>query len=282
MRRIGQLALCLAAGAALLAPAGAASGVTTFANDASITIPSSGTASPYPSKIAVDGLTAPIEDVDVTLRGYGHTCPVDVSALVVAPNGARSLLMADLGFALACPDSLDADLTFDDAAAADVPYPPVSGSYRPTDPELPPAGPTTFPAPAPPGDTHPLSLATFNGAPLNGEWSLFVFDNASGDAGSIAGGWSLSITTDTDPPETTIIKGAPDRLAKHKVKFRFGSDDPEATFECKLDKKPYGACASPKKLKRLDDGRHRFRVRAVDPAGNVDPSAAKDKFKVVD
>ena len=35
-----------------------------------------------------------------------------------------------------------------------------------------------------------------------------------------------------------------------------------------------------KALKRLDEGKHRFQVRAIDAAGNVGP-AAKDKFKVV-
>ena len=38
---------------------------------------------------------------------------------------------------------------------------------------------------------------------------------------------------------------------------------------------------SPKKVKHLDEGKHKFKVRAVDGAGNVDPTAAKDKFKVV-
>ena len=54
-----------------------------------------------------------------------------------------------------------------------------------------------------------------------------------------------------------------------------------ASFECKLDKKPFKPCKSPKKLKRLKKGKHKFKVRAIDPAGNTDPSAAKDKFKVV-
>jgi len=284
MRSYHRVALgLLASGAALLAPSAAGAAVTTFENDAPITIPASGTASPYPSTIAVDGLTTAIQDVDVTLRGYSHTCPVDVSALVVAPDGAQALLMADLGFGLGCPDSVDADLTFDDAAAADVPYPPVSGTYRPTDPEPPSAGgPTIFPPPAPAGDTHPLSLSAFNGGTLNGTWNLFVYDQNGGDSGSIAGGWELSITNDTDPPETTITKGAPDKLHKPKAKFRFASDEPGSTFECKLDKQPFKPCSSPRKAKHLDDGRHRFKVRATDAAGNTDPTAAKDKFKVVD
>ena len=87
--------------------------------------------------------------------------------------------------------------------------------------------------------------------------------------------------SDADPPETTITKRAPNKTGKHKVKFKFTSDEPGSTFECKLDKKRYKPCSSPKKLKRLKRGKHKFKVRAIDTAGNVDPSAAKDKFKVV-
>ncbi len=54
------------------------------------------------------------------------------------------------------------------------------------------------------------------------------------------------------------------------------------TFECKIDKKPFKPCTPPKTVKNLDEGKHKFKVRAIDAAGNVDPSAAKDKFKVVD
>ena len=39
---------------------------------------------------------------------------------------------------------------------------------------------------------------------------------------------------DTDPPDATIIKGAPNKTDKTKVKFKFVSDDPSATFECSL------------------------------------------------
>ena len=35
------------------------------------------------------------------------------------------------------------------------------------------------------------------------------------------------------------------------------------------------------KLKHLDAGKHKFSVYAVDAAGNVDKSPAKDKFKVL-
>jgi hypothetical protein len=89
-------------------------------------------------------------------------------------------------------------------------------------------------------------------------------------------------STDTNPPQTKITKGAPNKLDRHKVKFKFTADEPDATFECKLDKRKFKPCSSPKKVERLDEGKHKFKVIATDEAGNSDPSAAKDKFKVVD
>ena len=86
---------------------------------------------------------------------------------------------------------------------------------------------------------------------------------------------------DVDPPETKLTKGAPKRTHKSKVKFTFVSDEVGSTFECKQDRKPWTPCASPTKVKGLGEGKHRFGVRAIDAAGNVDPTPAKNKFRVV-
>jgi hypothetical protein len=85
---------------------------------------------------------------------------------------------------------------------------------------------------------------------------------------------------DTDPPETTITKGPPDKGEKNKVKYKFVADEP-STFECKADKGEFEPCGSPEKLK-VDDGKHKFQVVATDLAENRDPTPGKDKFKVVD
>jgi hypothetical protein len=94
---------------------------------------------------------------------------------------------------------------------------------------------------------------------------------------------------DTDPPQTKISKHPANKSKKPKAKFRFTSDEPGSTFACKLKGKGleqavkrFGDCDSPRKYKRLDEGKYRFKVRAIDEADNVDPSPAKDKFKVVD
>ena len=84
---------------------------------------------------------------------------------------------------------------------------------------------------------------------------------------------------DTRPPETLIGK-AKISQSKRKATFGFSSDSQGATFECKLDKKPFAPCISPKKYKKLKPGKHKFKVRATDPSGNVDPTPAVKKFKV--
>lgn len=86
---------------------------------------------------------------------------------------------------------------------------------------------------------------------------------------------------DQQPPDTTISKGAPNKTHKTKVKFKFISSERGSTFECKLDNKPFKSCASPRKVKHLDESKHKFKVRAIDAALNADPTPAKDKFKVV-
>jgi hypothetical protein len=84
---------------------------------------------------------------------------------------------------------------------------------------------------------------------------------------------------DADPPETTIDKAPRKRTRKRKARFEFSSDEPGSTYECKLDRRAFAKCASPfkKKVKRR---KHNFQVRAVDRAGNPDPTPAVHAWKV--
>jgi hypothetical protein len=86
---------------------------------------------------------------------------------------------------------------------------------------------------------------------------------------------------DVDPPETTIIKNPPRITQRRTIRFRFRADQPGSTFECKLDDSDFSACTSPTRLSGLEPGRHKFSVRAIDLAGNVDPSPAKHWLRVL-
>jgi subtilisin-like proprotein convertase family protein len=64
------------------------------------------------------------------------------------------------------------------------------GVFRPSDYNE--DGLDVFPAPAPNG-LYATDLAQLTGSDPNGNWSLYVFDDALADAGSIARGWSLKL-----------------------------------------------------------------------------------------
>ncbi|MMZ58666.1 Proprotein convertase P-domain protein [compost metagenome] len=154
----------------------------TFTNPTPIIIPLFGPATPYPSNIIVSGLTGTISKVTVTLSNFSHSFPEDVDILLVGPNGQRVILMSDAG---GDNGITNVTITFDDNAPSTLPNEGqiMSGAFKPTDP---------FPPPAP-----QEMLSVFNSTNPNGIWSLFVVDNVEGDQGSIAGGWSLTITTET-------------------------------------------------------------------------------------
>ena len=56
--------------------------------------------------------------------------------------------------------------------------------------------------------------------------------------------------------------------------FTFSSTESGSTFQCRLDSAAFSTCSSPQLYTGLAGGQHTFQVRAVDRAGNVDPSPA--------
>ena len=68
-----------------------------FANSAPIAIPSSGTATPYPSNISVSGVAGAVDKVTVSIYGFAHTYPSDVKVLVVGPAGQAVVVLQGRG-----------------------------------------------------------------------------------------------------------------------------------------------------------------------------------------
>lgn len=176
-----------------------------FSNAAPILIQDDNEAAPYPSTLLVSGVTSPVTNLTVTLHRFIHTYPADVDVLLVGPGGQSVMLMSDAG----AGHDVDVTLTFaDNGAALPQVLPLGSTRYAPgnLDDPLNPADALPFPAPSAPSG---VSLAAFNGTNPNGAWKLHVFDDSAGDAGQIAGGWSLTLVGSTatccDPPPRLSI-----------------------------------------------------------------------------
>ncbi|GIF74973.1 right-handed parallel beta-helix repeat-containing protein [Asanoa siamensis] len=79
---------------------------------------------------------------------------------------------------------------------------------------------------------------------------------------------------DTTPPDTTIVTAPDHHTVSTSATFTFASNEAGATFECSLDGAAFTACTSPKTYIGLWATNHEFRVKAIDPAGNHDPTPA--------
>ena len=88
--------------------------------------------------------------------------------------------------------------------------------------------------------------------------------------------------TDRKPPRTRMLKQPRRVRAGQVARFSFTASEPGAGFQCSLDGARFRPCESPKKYRLSRPGKHLFRVRAVDPAGNVDPTPVRRRFEVVD
>lgn len=81
-------------------------------------------------------------------------------------------------------------------------------------------------------------------------------------------------------PDTTIVSGPPGVTTNASPTFAFASPVAGAAFQCSLDEGVFAACASPFTAPPLAAGDHTFAVRAIDAAGNADPTPATDAFQV--
>ena len=165
-----------------------------ISSDGQIDIPGAGTfgpANPYPTTIDVDAFekfeNVKITDVNLTLKGVQHERTENIDVLLVHKD-RRALVMADPGNST---DVSDLTITLDDEAGTDLPDGAVltSGVFRPGNQ----SGGDDFPAPAPVPNGN-VALSTFDGADPDGQWQLFIQDDAGFDTGRITGGWELAIT----------------------------------------------------------------------------------------
>jgi uncharacterized repeat protein (TIGR01451 family)/MYXO-CTERM domain-containing protein len=91
---------------------------------------------------------------------------------------------------------------------------------------------------------------------------------------------SYTWTVDTRAPDTTIDGAPTGSTSDTGATLTLGSDESGVTFECSLNGSAFAACTSPAALADLADGSYTFRARAIDDAGNVDPTPASVSWTV--
>lgn len=153
---------------------------------------------------------------------------------------------------------------------------------------------TSSPAGVKCGPTCVGSFATGTSVKLTAKASpVSTFAHWSGGGCSKARACRVTLNTDVSVtavfnrdrtrPKVKLVKVKVNHRARTaKVRFR-GTDPMHGSkglrFKCKLDRKRFRGCRSPKLYKHLRHGRHVLRVKAIDRAGNVS-KPVKRKFRV--
>jgi hypothetical protein len=89
------------------------------------------------------------------------------------------------------------------------------------------------------------------------------------------------VTYATPLPRITFAPASKTRLRRPTFRFLDSTGQPGTRFFCRVDRKRWGQCTSPVKVKKLKLGRHVFSVKAFNAVGTASASAVKRSFKVV-
>lgn len=164
----------------------------------------SGPANIYPSTLNVTGYSGRITDISVRLDGLSHTYSSDIRALLVSPSGEQIQLINKTGGG---GNISNLSLTFNESGNA---FPSNlsssgSGTYLPDTK----AASTDLNSPAPPRP-YLTKLSNLYGKSPNGDWKLYLLDDAPQDSGSLQS-WALFIETEEITLEATsyAISAAP-------------------------------------------------------------------------
>jgi hypothetical protein len=96
---------------------------------------------------------------------------------------------------------------------------------------------------------------------LRQRWPLFAF------------AFALAVVPALKAPDPA--GATPDaKTTSTEASFRFSSSEKGSSFDCSLDGAAFAPCSTPTRYTGLARGEHEFRVRAIDRAGNVDPTPA--------
>lgn len=108
-----------------------------------------------------------------------------------------------------------------------------------------------------------------------------TFDvRATDPAGNRGTAVRRTFTVDTAPPDTSLTSG-PTRTYDETPTFGFESTEGGERFECRIDGGTFRSCPHPYTAPELSPGSHTIEVRALDAAGNADPTPATRTFTVL-
>jgi len=85
----------------------------------------------------------------------------------------------------------------------------------------------------------------------------------------------------TTPLDTYIISHPTNPANSTSAMFLFTATKTEASFECSLDSDSFTPCSTPMEYTGLTAGNHRFKVRAIDTAGNIDATPKTYQWEVM-
>ena len=247
--------------------------ITTPAEGATSSGTISGTATPGSTvNIYVNGSTTPACTVTTAANGT-WTCPVPGITETPQTIVARSTILS--ATEESAPRNFVGDITPPDTTIPVVP--PKSGPGRTGRFEYASNDPTaTFQCSLDGGDFVPCS-AEYTVEPGPHTLRVRAVDPA-GNVDPTPAEYTWTVVDDT-APDTTITQGPPSRGPGRTGRFEYASTESGSTFQCSLDGGAYAPC-DPEYT--VQPGNHTLRVRAVDPAGNVDPTPAEYTWTVVD
>jgi subtilisin-like proprotein convertase family protein len=179
-----------------------------FSSTGQIIIQDNANAAPYPSTVTVSGVVGTVTNIVVKINGLTHPYPNDIDMLLVRPDGARSILMSDVGGTQ--PGVIAVNLTFADSAGVSLNEftNPSPGTYKPSN--FDPAGNVDSFAPI--AAPYGFTLNALGGAAsfINGTWNLYVVDDAASDYGSISG-WSIEFVASDQVNQAPTITSPGDQ-----------------------------------------------------------------------
>ena len=132
--------------------------------------------------------------------------------------------------------------------------------------------------------SNDIYTVTVNTGTGDGNLQLNLIDNGTISNGNLPLKASFTegeiYNIDKTPPNTIINSKPPKSSNKQTAHLEFSADE-ALSYECKLDLANFEICNQSIDYYNLKDGLHKFEVRAIDKAGNVDLTPASYEWNIV-